>query len=91
MTPLQTQLALAVARHALTLAGGVLVHKGLADQSQVETAGATLLTLAGVAWSMIQKWQTQKHTSAPTPDTRHPTPDTLPPQSSIDTLHSSMR
>jgi len=42
-------------RHALTLAGGVLVTKGVVDETQVLEAVGAIITLIGFAWSFRNK------------------------------------
>lgn len=44
-----------IIRHALTFAGGILVMKGLVDESTwIELSGA-VLTLVGGIWSFVAK------------------------------------
>ena len=46
---------LGIIRHALTFAGGILIAKGLMDETMVtELVGATM-TLAGSIWSVVTK------------------------------------
>ncbi|HYF35526.1 MAG TPA: hypothetical protein VD994_09580 [Prosthecobacter sp.] len=42
-------------RHALTFLGGFLVARGVADQGQVAEVTAAIVTIAGFAWSAIDK------------------------------------
>jgi hypothetical protein len=44
-----------LARHALTVAGGGLVAKGVISASMLEPTVGAVLTLGGVLWSYIQK------------------------------------
>lgn len=46
---------LGLARHFLTLLGGVMVTNGYADASTVDTAVGAVVTLGGVAWSIMDK------------------------------------
>ena len=46
---------LGILRHALTFVGGILVAKGLVDESTfVELSGA-VITLVGGVWSVLSK------------------------------------
>lgn len=46
---------LGIIRHTLTFVGGILVMKGIVDETMVtEISGATL-TLIGGIWSIIEK------------------------------------
>lgn len=42
-------------RHGLTTLGGALVAHGYLGQSDVATAVGAVMTLVGVAWSVIEK------------------------------------
>ena len=44
-----------LAHHVLTLAGGVFVSKGYVDADAANVAIGALTSLAGVAWSVIDK------------------------------------
>ncbi len=46
---------LGIVRHVLTFAGGIIVMKGLADESLVQELSGALLTIIGGAWSIIAK------------------------------------
>jgi hypothetical protein len=47
---------LGIFRHVLTaLGGGLMVAKGYADESTVNAGIGAAVTLAGVAWSVIDK------------------------------------
>ncbi len=39
-------------RHACTFGGGLLIAKGFADASQVETLVSGVVTAAGIFWSL---------------------------------------
>ena len=42
-------------RHALTLAGGVLVTKGIVDEASMLEAVGAIITLLGFGWSFKDK------------------------------------
>jgi hypothetical protein len=44
-----------VIRHALTTIGGVLVTKGLIDESILSEILGAALTISGIVWSIIEK------------------------------------
>ena len=46
---------LGVVRHAVTFIGGVLVMKGLIDDSLVQELLGGATTLAGAIWSIVHK------------------------------------
>jgi hypothetical protein len=46
---------LGIARHALTFIGGILVTKGLFDESTWAELSGSAITLAGLIWSVIAK------------------------------------
>jgi hypothetical protein len=46
---------LGIIRHTITFVGGILITKGLIDESVFETINGSLLTLIGSIWSVIQK------------------------------------
>ena len=46
---------LGIARHALTFVGGILVMKGLVDETTVTEVIGVVITLAGTIWSVIDK------------------------------------
>lgn len=43
------------ARHILTTIGGMLVTKGILEQSDVEPLAGALFVIGSIAWSLIQK------------------------------------
>jgi hypothetical protein len=45
-------------RHLLTIAGGVLVHKGVLTSEDLSTVIGSLLTIIGVGWSVFAKKKT---------------------------------
>ena len=46
---------LGIARHALTFIGGILVMKGLLDESTWAEISGGAIALAGAIWSVIDK------------------------------------
>lgn len=46
---------LGIARHTLTFVGGILVMKGLIDESTMQEIIGGLVTLGGTIWSVIAK------------------------------------
>jgi hypothetical protein len=60
---MNTTIAAAFLRHALTVAAGILVQRGALDPAQTETLVGALLALASIAWSVWQKF----NPSVPTP------------------------
>lgn len=46
---------LGIVRHILTFAGGFLVLKGYADESLVQEASGSLISLIGIIWSIWSK------------------------------------
>lgn len=48
---------LGIIRHALTTSGGALVTTGYLTNSDVEAGIGALITLAGIAWSVVNKYR----------------------------------
>ena len=46
---------LGLVRHAVTFIGGILVMKGLIDDSMVQEIMGGVTTLAGAIWSIVDK------------------------------------
>jgi hypothetical protein len=46
---------LGVVRHGLTFIGGILITKGLIDESTAQELSGSILTLIGGIWSVINK------------------------------------
>jgi hypothetical protein len=46
---------LGIVRHALTFVGGIVVMKGLIDESTVNEIVGSVITLTGAIWSVIAK------------------------------------
>ncbi len=44
-----------VIRHSLTFIGGLLVMKGIIDDSNLETLISGILTITGIIWSVVEK------------------------------------
>ena len=44
-----------IIRHTLTFGGGLLVMKGLVDESTLETLISGLITITGLVWSVLEK------------------------------------
>ncbi len=47
-------------RHALTFVGGWMVAKGFFDEATMNEVVGGVMTIVGVVWSMIQKYQASK-------------------------------
>ena len=46
---------LGIVRHGLTFIGGILIAKGLIDESTATEIIGGIITLAGTIWSVIEK------------------------------------
>jgi|TARA_R110002126_G_scaffold213076_1_gene359617 hypothetical protein len=46
---------LGIVRHALTFIGGIVVMKGLTDETAVTEIIGSVMTLTGAIWSVISK------------------------------------
>lgn len=46
---------LGIVRHSLTFIGGLLVMKGLVDESTVSEIIGGVITLTGTIWSIVEK------------------------------------
>lgn len=46
---------LGIVRHSLTFIGGLLVMKGLVDESTVNEIIGGVITLTGTIWSIVEK------------------------------------
>lgn len=46
---------LGLIRHALTFVGGIIVTKGLVDESLFQEVLGGIMTLVGAAWSIVAK------------------------------------
>jgi hypothetical protein len=52
---LSKEQVLGIIRHALTFAGGIIVMKGLADETTVTEIVGGVVTLVGAIWSIVDK------------------------------------
>ena len=52
---MKKEVVLGIIRHALTFGGGILVAKGLLEESLVQELSGSLITLIGGIWSVLQK------------------------------------
>ena len=46
---------LGITRHALTFVGGILVMKGIIDETTITEIIGGVITLTGTIWSIIEK------------------------------------
>lgn len=46
---------LGIVRHALTFVGGIVVMRGLADETAVTEIVGSVVTLVGTIWSIVAK------------------------------------
>jgi len=46
---------LGIARHGLTFIGGILIMKGIVDETMMNEVIGGVMTLAGTIWSIIDK------------------------------------
>jgi hypothetical protein len=46
---------LGIVRHTLTFVGGIVVMKGLTDESTVNEIIGGVMTLTGTIWSIVEK------------------------------------
>jgi hypothetical protein len=46
---------LGIVRHVLTFAGGIVIAKGIADESTVNEIIGGVITLTGAIWSVVAK------------------------------------
>lgn len=51
---------MAIVRHTLTFVGGILIAKGLVDESTMQELAGSLSTSVGLIWSIIQKQNNEK-------------------------------
>jgi hypothetical protein len=62
---------LGVVRHVLTTLGGALVTDGILTSSQLQDGVGAIIVIAGVVWSLINKYQHRQALAAaqipPTP------------------------
>jgi hypothetical protein len=55
---------LGIARHVLTTAGGALVTDGMINSSQLHDGVGAVIVLAGIIWSLVNKYQHRKALAA---------------------------
>ena len=55
MKRLTKEQLLGILRHALTFVGGILVTKGLVDETTVTEIVGGIITLTGTIWSVLAK------------------------------------
>lgn len=49
------EITLGLVRHLLTFGGGYIAAKGIIDQGSLNEAIGAVMTLAGLAWSAVDK------------------------------------
>ncbi len=54
----------ALVRHGLTTAGGSLVSVGVISASEVQAFVGAGMTLAGIVWSILRKWNRKQRTGS---------------------------
>ncbi len=54
----------AIIRHGLTTGGGALVSTGMISASDAQALVGAGMTVAGIAWSILRKWQRQQRTGS---------------------------
>ena len=59
-----TALVTALMRHGLTLAAGLGLYHGAATDSSLQIGASALVGLAGVIWSLANKFATYRHAHA---------------------------
>lgn len=52
---MKKEIVLGIIRHTLTFVGGILITKGLIDESTLQTLVGSSITLIGAIWSVINK------------------------------------
>lgn len=55
---MKREMVLGIIRHTLTFVGGILITKGLIDESTLQTLVGSSITLIGAIWSVIDKNKT---------------------------------
>ncbi|MGO8916227.1 MAG: hypothetical protein ACLQJR_09995 [Stellaceae bacterium] len=55
---------LAILRHVLTTAGGALVTDGVLSSSQLQDGVGAVIVIAGIAWSLANKYQHRRALAA---------------------------
>ena len=62
MFPMQA--VLAFVRHGMTLAGGYLISSGIATEDDVTAGVGSIVTMLGLVWSLVRKWQRETRTGS---------------------------
>ena len=57
---MKKEVIMAIVRHMLTFVGGILIAKGLVDESTMQELAGSLSTSVGLIWSIIQKQNNEK-------------------------------
>lgn len=57
---MKKEIIMAIVRHTLTFVGGILIAKGLVDESTMQELAGSLSTSVGLIWSIIQKQNNEK-------------------------------
>jgi hypothetical protein len=57
---MKKEVVLGIIRHVLTFVGGVLITKGIIDESTMQELIGSLGTTIGLIWSVIQKQNNAK-------------------------------
>lgn len=57
---MKKEVVLGIVRHVLTFVGGILITKGLIDESTAQELVGSLVTTIGLIWSVIQKQNNEK-------------------------------
>lgn len=52
---MKREIVLGIIRHTLTFVGGILIMKGLVDETIVSEITGAVLTLVGGVWSVLSK------------------------------------
>jgi hypothetical protein len=52
---MKKEVVLGIVRHVLTFVGGMLITKGLIDESTAQELVGSFVTTIGLIWSVIQK------------------------------------
>ena len=61
LTLVANKIVLGLVRHVLTIGGGFFINQGVMDNNEQETAIAAIITLIGVAWSVMVKMSAKEN------------------------------
>lgn len=64
LTLVANKIVLGLVRHLLTVGGGFFINQGVMDKNEQETAIAAVITLIGVAWSVMVKMSAKQAADA---------------------------